>query len=359
MNNPDLSIIIPAFNEHGRIGKTLVSIQEYVRDNKLSYEVIVVDDGSTDGTADFVERQKVHMPYMRVVRLGKNEGKGAAVKAGMCIAKGRLCLFMDADNSTDVRELNKLLPYIEQGFSVVVGSRRIPGAYIQTKQGTLRKVLGSIFRISIHLLVPLSVQDTQNGFKLFSSQAAQNIFTTARVSGWMFDVEVLFLAREKGYHIKEVPIRWENDPESRMKLAHMFRMMVDTVRLSPTVGPFVRFCMVGVLNTTVDLSVYYVLTRELWTFHDSFSTAKLISYLAATVCSFTINKYWTFKKNGRVKFAELFRFYSTIGLGIFINVGLQYYLAAILGMDDLLAAVFAGGVTAIGSFVLAKWFVFR
>ncbi len=359
MTAHDLSIIIPAFNEAKRIGKTLSSIQVNVKSKRLSCEVIVVDDGSTDGTSAFAKELTDAMSYMRVLRLGKNEGKGAAVRAGMLSATGRMRLFMDADGSTDIQELDKLAPYLGQGFDVVIGSRHIAGAVIQTKQGVLREVLGSAFRLMTHLLIPLQVRDTQVGFKLFSDKAARNIFSAAHVNGWMFDVEVLSLAQQYGYRIKEVPVKWENDAGSRMTWTHMLRMAIDAVRLSPIISRFSKFCMVGILNTLVDLSIYYLLTRELWTFQDSFSIAKLLSYLAATACSFAVNRYWTFEKRGGDVSGELLRFYSTVGLGIFINVGLQYVGVSIFGMNDFTAAIVSGGITAVWGFALAKWFVFQ
>lgn len=357
--NPDLSVVIPAFNEIGRIGKTLTSIQAYVRDKRLTCEVIVVDDGSTDGTGGFVERLTADMPYVRVLRLPKNEGKGAAVKAGMLLAVGQRRLFMDADGSTDIREFDKLAPHVGQEFDVVVGSRRIEGASIKMPQHMMREMLGGIFRTLMRILVPLEIYDTQNGFKLFSTQAAQDIFGALETKGWSFDIEVLLLAGKYGYRIKEVPIVWVNDNQSRLKWTHMFRMLFDVLRLSQTTKQFLKFCLVGVLNTAVDFGVYYALTRGLWTFHHSISVYKALSYLVATLCSFVVNRHWTFAKTSHVRVSELWRFYSTVGLGIFINVGVQYIAVTIFSIHDLIGVLIATAVTAVWGFSFTKFFVFK
>lgn len=357
--NPTLSIIIPAFNEIKRIGKTLASIRAYVRDKRLACEVIVVDDGSTDGTSDFVEGLIADMPYLRVLRLPKNDGKGAAVKAGMLLAVGQQRLFMDADSSTDIREFDKLVPYVAQGFDVVVGSRRIEGAVIKTPQHMIREVLGGMFRTLTRAIVPLGIYDTQNGFKLFSAQVAQEIFGALETKGWSFDIEALLLARNLNYCVKEVPIIWVNDNQSRLRWTHMIRMFLDILRLSQTAKQFLKFCLVGVLNTVVDFGIYYALTRGLWTFQDSILVYKALSYLVATVCSFMVNRYWTFAKMAPIHYGELLRFYATVGLGIFVNVGVQYVAVVIFGLHDLVGVLVAAAATAIWGFSFAKFFVFK
>jgi dolichyl-phosphate beta-glucosyltransferase len=229
--NPSLSVIIPAFNEEHRIRRTLLSIRDFLEDLHLEYEIIVVDDGSSDGTKKVVENLTKEISRVRIIHSLLNEGKGSAVKKGMLSAQGRHRLFMDADGSTDIREYKKLAPFLDNGFDVVVGSRHVLGAHIQTQQSAFREILGGVFRGGVHMLIPLTVKDTQNGFKLFSARAADDIFSRTQVTGWMFDVEVLYLAQQRGYRIKEVPIVWVNDAESRMRPSHMFTMLFDATRL--------------------------------------------------------------------------------------------------------------------------------
>jgi len=226
---PRVSIIIPAHNEAGRIKKTLRRLKEYLSGQTYIHEIIVVDDGSSDGTGAIV--REMNVPSVTVLTLAKNEGKGAAVRAGMLAAHGTYRLFMDADGSTDIGEIEKLLPWTIKGYDVVIGSRRITGAKIQVKQNPLRELLGHTFRTMTRLLVPLEFEDTQNGFKLFSENAALQVFKRLRTEGWSFDVEVLLAAQALGFKIKEVPITWVNDGRSRLTLVHMLRMLIDLLKI--------------------------------------------------------------------------------------------------------------------------------
>jgi dolichyl-phosphate beta-glucosyltransferase len=225
--NPYLSIIIPAFNESERIGLTLASIDRYMGKQPYSYEVLVVDDGSTDHTITIVTEAALTMKNLRVTKLSTNKGKGAAVKAGMEASIGQYRLFMDADGSTSIEEVSKLLPHLEHGYDVVIGSRRAQGAVIQVKQNLLRDFLGWGFRGLVHVMVPIGITDTQNGFKLFSQRAAETIFPKLKTKSWSFDVEVLIIAQKQGYKVKEVPIVWVNDGRSKMRAYHILQMLKD------------------------------------------------------------------------------------------------------------------------------------
>jgi dolichyl-phosphate beta-glucosyltransferase len=153
------------------------------------------------------------------------------VQQGMLSAQGDYRLFTDADNSTTVDQVENLLPYFEQGYDVVVGSRRIKGANIAVKQGALRDFLGGIFRLIVYVLVPLGVRDSQAGFKMFSKKAAEIVFPKQTIFRWAFDVEILAIAKKLGFRIKEVPIRWINDAESHVKLSGMVRMLFEVLRI--------------------------------------------------------------------------------------------------------------------------------
>lgn len=223
----DISIIIPCYNEKDRIRPTLEAIHAYVlRHSDKTFEVIVVDNGSKDGTRDIIESMKTHMPELRM--LEKNSyGKGWAVKQGMLEATGDYRLFTDADNSTDISHLDLLMEYARNGFDVVISSRRAAGAKIVHPQPWYRRVLGNIFAGIVRFIVPLHILDTQNGFKLFSKAAAEKIFPRQAVYFWAFDIEVLALAKRFGFKIKEVPIRWVNDEGSKMTLKGMARMLLE------------------------------------------------------------------------------------------------------------------------------------
>jgi dolichyl-phosphate beta-glucosyltransferase len=232
MSDPVLSVIIPAFNEAGRVKQTLDKVDRFLSSTKRTYEIVVVDDGSTDDTVSAVREAQAHIRHLKLVQLSANQGKGRAVKAGMLYAKGRARLFMDADNSTSIEQVEKLIPYLQNGYDVVIGSRRCPGALVDVQQNPVREFLGSVFRAIANLLVPLPYYDTQNGFKLFSSGAAQALFTELQTKGWSFDVEVLARAGWQGLKVKEVPIVWINDDRSHLSLTGMIRMLVDLARIS-------------------------------------------------------------------------------------------------------------------------------
>lgn len=226
-----LSIIIPAYNEAQRIGATLRAIHHFLAPKAYTWEIIVVDDGSTDLTAQIVHNAAARIPHLSLTQLPTNLGKGAAVRAGMLRARGTARLFADADNSTSIEQVDKLMPFLREGVDVVIGSRTAPGASITRRQSPAREVLGATFRFLAHIILPLPVTDTQNGFKLFSGPAADVLFTELRTNGWSFDVEVLATALKHGFAIKEVPIHWSNDNRSHMQFRHMLRMPLELIHM--------------------------------------------------------------------------------------------------------------------------------
>lgn len=228
---PEVSVVIPAFNEEERIGPTLDAVHAYFSYQSYRYEILVVDDGSDDHTAEVVSERMDRISGLSLIGLPRNQGKGAAVKAGMLAARGTARLLMDADNSTAIEHLDRLLPELKNGFDVVIGSRRVPGARIAIPQSFFRELSGSIFRAIVHQMLPISVADTQNGFKLFSAEAADAIFHAAQMTGWAFDVEILLLAERLGFRVGEVPITWHNDGRSKVRPHHMAHMLFDVFRL--------------------------------------------------------------------------------------------------------------------------------
>lgn len=228
-----LSIVIPAYNEEKRVSKTLNSISAYLIKQNYDYEIVVVNDGSKDNTAQVVRDLESKIPSLRLIDNKQNQGKGAVVTQGMLDAKGEYKLFTDADNSTSVDQIEKMWPWFEQGFDLVIGSRDVKGAVLDPPQKLIRKViLGDSFKLIRKLILGLwSIQDTQCGFKGFSARAAEDIFSKVKTKGFNFDVESLVLAKRLGYKIKEVPIRWVNDLESKVKIKHIFKMFSDMLKL--------------------------------------------------------------------------------------------------------------------------------
>ena len=229
---PILSIVIPAYNEEKRLGLSLRKIMDYLDSRGLQAEIVVVDDGSSDQTAAVAKEILKDWPLARVLVLPKNQGKGAAVREGVLQASGELILFSDADLSTPIEELEKMLPLAREGYEVVIASRALPGAEIKRKQSWLREHMGKTFNLFVRLLLIKGIKDTQCGFKLFQQEAARKIFSLVQCQGFAFDVEVLWWARKFGYKIAQVPVVWVNSPESRVRLIRSsIKMFLDLVKI--------------------------------------------------------------------------------------------------------------------------------
>lgn len=215
---PDVSVIVPALNEEARLRPTLDEIVDYFHRVDRSFEVIVVDDGSTDGTSALVRTLADRAPEIRLIRLPENRGKGFAVRAGMVNALGRRLLFTDADGATPIAELERLEAELDAGADLAVGSRAKPG-HVRVVARWYRRAIGRLFHGLVRALTIRSVVDTQCGFKLFEAPVAQDLFSTMRMAGFAFDVEILLMAEMRGYRIAEVPVNWTHVPGSRVNLA--------------------------------------------------------------------------------------------------------------------------------------------
>jgi dolichyl-phosphate beta-glucosyltransferase len=229
---PDLSVVVPTFNEEARIGSTLREIHEFLTGGQYEYEIIVVDDGSTDGTVSLVENIAGRMQGLRLLVNDTNRGKGFSVRKGFMNARGEILVFTDADLSTPIEELVPVLCSIGEGYPVVLGSRALAGSRITVRQARHREAMGKIFNLLVRMLTPLGFKDTQCGFKCFRKEAAQEICGLMTVDGFGFDVEMLLIAGRLGYRIKEVPVRWSNRPESKVGLVSgSMGMLADLIRI--------------------------------------------------------------------------------------------------------------------------------
>jgi dolichyl-phosphate beta-glucosyltransferase len=215
---PHLSIVIPMYNETQRIGETIPPLLAYFADQTFTYEFVVVDDGSTDNTSELARDLFSGAPRVRVLAKKPNRGKGSAVKAGMLAAEGKYVLFMDADLSTPPSELEKFWEWVEQGYDVVIGSRKMSGANITRHQPVWRENLGKVFTWLTNTLATRGISDVTCGFKLFTRGAAQSLFSRSRIRDWSFDAEVLFIAQRQGYRIKEVPVTWHDKPGTKVRI---------------------------------------------------------------------------------------------------------------------------------------------
>jgi glycosyltransferase involved in cell wall biosynthesis len=223
-----LSIVIPAYNESSRLGDSLREILRWLDSEGIDAEILVVDDGSSDDTAQVAGA--VGDPRVEVVSYSPNRGKGYAVRTGMLRASGDPILFSDADLSTPIHELKRLQKTLDEGYDIVIGSRAVTGSKVVVSQSGFRKYGGKLFNLVVRAILPLPFKDTQCGFKLFRRHAARAIFGPARLEGFSFDVETLFLGRHMGLRIAEIPIEWHNAPGSKVNfLRDALRMLRDVI----------------------------------------------------------------------------------------------------------------------------------
>jgi dolichyl-phosphate beta-glucosyltransferase len=209
---PELSIVIPCYNEEKRISKTLLQNIEFLNEKNIDFEIITVDDGSADDSVQVIEK----IPNVKIVKHEKNQGKGAAVKAGVINSTGDFILFADADNSTPIEELEKFWRK-RHDYDILIGSRYLPESDIKIKQPWHRNIVTFLGNKMIRIILGLKYKDTQCGFKLFKKNIAKELFSMQTIDRWGFDIEILYLAKKKKYSVKEIPVSWINSPDSKVK----------------------------------------------------------------------------------------------------------------------------------------------
>ncbi|OGZ46083.1 MAG: hypothetical protein A3J54_02550 [Candidatus Ryanbacteria bacterium RIFCSPHIGHO2_02_FULL_45_13b] len=232
--HPYVSIIVPAYNEEKRIERTLRRIDEYARQQAYTYEILVVVDNATDKTADVVRGLEAVISHLRLLWRDVNFGKGGSVTRGMMKAKGEVCLFTDADNSTDISHFEKMKPLFDAGHDVVITSRNpwdVAGAGQAISQPWHKRIMGIAGNIFIQIVAVRGIWDTQNGFKAFRKEAAERIFPQLTIYGWGFDIEILALARAMKLQIGIVPAHWMNDEESHVRIWNYFGVLWETVQV--------------------------------------------------------------------------------------------------------------------------------
>ncbi len=229
MTAPRLSVVIPAFNEAERLPRTLARVNAHLAGQGHAYEIVVVDDGSTDGTAESARAEGGNA--LTLLRHHPNRGKGYAVRRGMLAAQGARRLMTDADLSTPIEDLSRLEAAVAAGHDVAIGSRAVRGANVAVRQPWYREAMGRLFNRLVRLLVLPGLYDTQCGFKLFTAEAAEAAFGPAVLDGFSFDVEALFIARRRGLRIAEVPVTWRNDTATRVGLLRGGQAFLDLLRI--------------------------------------------------------------------------------------------------------------------------------
>ena len=228
-----LSAVIPAFNEAARIEKAINETSAYLSRNFGEFEIIVVDDGSLDNTVELVRKISGNSGRIRLIQNVLNQGKGLSVKRGVLVSRFDYVLFMDADLSTPVDELGRVMAAFSEGYGAVIGSRRMGGSQIEVYQPLLRRVSGALFHQLRKLLLLRDISDTQCGFKCFTREAAGKIFSAQKIKGFTFDVEILLLAKKFGYNIKEVPVKWIDNPKSKLFFfRHFGNILADLAKIT-------------------------------------------------------------------------------------------------------------------------------
>jgi dolichyl-phosphate beta-glucosyltransferase len=239
--NPDISLILPAYNEEGRLPATLTAIRGWIEAQTAVCEVIVVDNGSTDQTVHVAETAMQGLPHFRLLRTDRR-GKGLAVRMGVLAARGSVVIFGDSDLSWPVTELARFPELINRTTAIAIGSREGHGAR-RVGEPLYRHVMGRVFNMIVRYLAVPGVVDTQCGFKAFRRDAAHAIFECQMIDGFGFDVELLFLARRFGYDVREVPLHWEHKDSSRVEpVRDSLRMLMDvlTIRRNSLFGRYAR-----------------------------------------------------------------------------------------------------------------------
>ena len=227
-----LSVVIPAYNEAQRLPATLESLRAFLDRDGRTAEVIIVDDGSLDGTSETVRGIERTDQRIRLIRLPQNRGKGYAVRTGVVNAAGKLVLFADADGATPFEELLRLEARLDRDTPIAIGSRAFKSRDTKVEARIYRRIAGRIFHAVVRLYAIRGFTDTQCGFKLFTSEAAHDLFSRMRMAGYSFDVEVLLMAMRSGYGVAEVPVNWTHQPGSKVRVVRDgLRMAFDVMRI--------------------------------------------------------------------------------------------------------------------------------
>lgn len=227
-NDFDISVVIPAKDEELRLPHFLQTLIAYCQASSLRYEIIIVDDGSTDKTATLALDFQQSFPGLTVLSLGTNHGKGYAVKQGLLASHGNIALFMDADGSTPPDEIEKNLTFLNEGYDIVIGSRILQSDTSQVKALLYRKLMGGIFNFLVSTFLIKGIKDTQCGFKMFRRGTIRPIWENVKIQGFGFDLEVLYLAQRMNFKIKEIAVNWQHVENSKVDLIKdSMKMMVN------------------------------------------------------------------------------------------------------------------------------------
>ncbi|MEK9147227.1 MAG: dolichyl-phosphate beta-glucosyltransferase [Patescibacteria group bacterium] len=213
-----LSVVVPCYNEESRVRNGFNHYYSYLKKQKYSWELIFVDDGSHDRTLDLIKKTAKGKRNIKVIHYSKNRGKGYAIIRGVKSAKGDYILFSDVDHSVSINTIESFYKYFDEGFDVVIGSRRVKGAKILVHQKPLRELLGSGFTLLVRLAIDFKIRDVTCGFKAFKKEVAEKIFNKLTVFGWAFDAEIIYICKKLGYKIAQAPVSWSDVRGTKVNL---------------------------------------------------------------------------------------------------------------------------------------------
>lgn len=213
-----LSVVIPIYNEATRLAPSLEKIIAYFADQSYTREIVLVDDGSSDNGLELAKALLEGRETYRIISYGSNRGKGYALRQGIIASQGDFVLFSDADLSTPIEELDKFWPWLEAGFEIVQGSRKMPGAMVERRQPWLRQKMGEVYTWLSGLLLVPGITDVTCGFKSYRGEVARELYALQRLPRWAFDSEILFLAHKHGYRVKECAVRWHDERGTKVRL---------------------------------------------------------------------------------------------------------------------------------------------
>lgn len=231
MEKVHLSVVIPAYNEEKRISNTLLEIDRYLTKQDYSYEIVVVNDGSTDKTAQVVNKFTNLVKNLKLIDNKENHGKGWVTRQGMLEAQGEYRIYVDADNAISMEQIESFWPYLDQGYNLIIGSIEVEGSKIEEHAAWYRRIVGKWSKYLIRLLTIWEIHDTQRAFKLFPAKVAQEVFSRQTIERWGFDIEILVIAKKLGYKIKELPVTWINPGESKVTLKSYWRTLKELFKI--------------------------------------------------------------------------------------------------------------------------------
>ncbi|MCB1175435.1 MAG: bifunctional glycosyltransferase family 2/GtrA family protein [Leptospiraceae bacterium] len=326
--NCDLSVVIPAFNESKRIAANLGRIDEYFKQNKISCELIVVNDGSSDNTSQIVKQT---VPQANIVELFVNQGKGAAVREGIRASLGRQILVADADGATPVEEFARLVTAMGSNFDIGIGSRYLDDSLVKRKQSVSRIILSRIGNLVIRTLTGLRFKDTQCGFKLFDRKAALYSFEGMRIKRFGYDFDILRRAQNGGYRIVEVPVEWHDQDGSTVRRIDIIQVFLSLIKLR--FDYLLRFGLVGIANTLVDYSIHFLVLIPLLGFGNDAQQLwfQAFSFIVANIFSYLFNSSFTFRKHG-----DYWKFFLVSILVFIATMGTFRFFQLVIGVHNQL-----------------------